>query len=735
MKHRTDHQRNTDSAVKRGFPSPRGCQNLEADEVAIEPVEQRLALSASLAGAMLLEVLGVESLDPQTSQADSLSVEIQSASPDPTTANPIGSSPNLLSQAAELRTSRGFDGAGQTVAVIDSGVAWDHIALGGGFGPGYRVVGGWDFAENDANPYDDGPAGYHGTHVSGLLAGSTDGFAGIVPGADIVALRVFDDSGAGSLQWIESALQWVHENQNSFDSPITTINLSVGATLSDANRAEAMAMLEDELALLNQDNILVFAASGNFFRGGEGQNGVLYPASSPSVVAVASVNEAGSLSGFAQRESGILGTRGESIVSAVPDHVFGWDGKVDDFAALDGTSMATPQVAGASMLIRQSMIDEGLEPTADEVLDRLRRSAVERVDPLSGASYHTINLNGAIGEPATSAEEFPSLSRFDGTNQREQVELDLRDGIQMRVGGVTYKLESQSPDATITIDVGGGDDSLRIIGSDVAERLILRPGVDATSSLSTNAYRIELRGFENVTFEGGGGPDRATLFDSASSETLRSRPGQATLSGIGFQFDVLDVPRVFVHATAGGNDTAFLYDSVGDDTLSVRPQFTSLRSSDTFQLAYGFERVYAYASAGGFDAVEMFDSVGDDIMSISSSRSIITGPGYHVSASGFESTEGKATAGGNDVARVYADLSDANWDVTSDRIQWTGQNGAVRIARGFEQAEAFEQFQRVELFQLSANSSLTPWYLEDAKLRAAREADATRALFAALGEQ
>ncbi|MFN9957483.1 MAG: S8 family serine peptidase, partial [bacterium] len=70
----------------------------------------------------------------------------------------------------EVQHWYGLKGSQQTVAVIDSGIAWDHRALGRGFGPGYRVVGGWDFAENDPLPYDDAPAGFHGTHVSGILA-------------------------------------------------------------------------------------------------------------------------------------------------------------------------------------------------------------------------------------------------------------------------------------------------------------------------------------------------------------------------------------------------------------------------------------------------------------------------------------------------------------------------------------------------------------------------------------
>ena len=77
----------------------------------------------------------------------------------------------------ELRSSYSFDGSGQTVAVIDSGIAWDHYALGGGFGEDFRVVGGWDFAENDSNPFDDGPAGFHGTHVAGIV-GSQDSVHG-----------------------------------------------------------------------------------------------------------------------------------------------------------------------------------------------------------------------------------------------------------------------------------------------------------------------------------------------------------------------------------------------------------------------------------------------------------------------------------------------------------------------------------------------------------------------------
>ncbi len=737
---------------------------IDLDGPAIEICERRLALSASLAGSLLLETLGIEQTSgvpfhaaEPASQAgpiqnpEPISVDSQSA-----TSPPIGpSSPivtaatasDLFVQAVAVReTYDSLDGHGQTVAVIDSGVAWDHVALGGGFGPGYRVVGGWDFAENDSNPYDDGPAGFHGTHVAGALAGQSLGFSGVAPGADIVALRVFDDAGLGNLQWVESALQWVHANRDSFASPITTVNLSVGAALTAENYAAATAMLDDELRMLRDDGILVFAASGNLQQGGSfTSDPVLYPASSASVVAVASVNDAGSLSSFAQRESGILAARGESISSSVPDHVYGWDGRVDDFASLSGTSMATPQIAGASMLVRQAMLQQGMTATADEILGRLRDTSQRHYDSATQTEYRIIDLGAATnfaapdGQPELAApahETNPAIrhGRFDGTHETESVTLDLTSGAILRIGNESYPLDLADVTTPFVIDVRGGSDSLTIIGSPQAESLIFRP-VDSgePSQLSGPAGQFELRGFEHVDFRGGGGPDRATLYDSRGDDTLISNPSVASLSGVGFRVDVSSVPRIFVHATAGGDDAAFLHDSAGNDELSVRPQFTSLTSSNSFQLAYGFERVYAYAEAGGHDTAELYDSVGDDTLSISTDRAIISSDGYQVSTRGFDSVIGYSTDAGNDTARIYANDGPNRWDTTQDLVQWTGETGNVRIARGFERVEAFEAYQPIDLATLSLPSWLTKPN-RDAAVDAQHEAQATRLVFERFGE-
>ena len=120
-----------------------------------------------------------------------------------------------------------------------------------------------------------------------------------MPGADLVSLRVFDDAGRGELEWVEQALQWVHENRHAFESPITTVNLSLG-TNWNAEFAEDAVQLEDEFARLQADGIFVSVAAGNRFDPLH-DTGVSYPAASPFVIPVASHDAAGQLSDFSQR--------------------------------------------------------------------------------------------------------------------------------------------------------------------------------------------------------------------------------------------------------------------------------------------------------------------------------------------------------------------------------------------------------------------------------------------------
>lgn len=297
--------------------------------------------------------------------------------------------------AEHVYQNYGFKGSGQTVVIIDSGIAWDHYALGSGFGSGHRVVGGWDFAEGDANPYDDGSAGYHGTHVAGIIASDAPDHRGIAPQVDLIGLRVFTDNGLGNLDWVEQALQWVHDHKNDFANPITTVNLSLGVDWHE-NSIPEWATLEDEFAQLQADNIFVSVAAGNGFQD-QPISGLAYPASSQHVIPVASYGEDGFLSDFSQRNERVLVAPGESIRSTVPDHLFGNSQNPHSTLSASGTSMAAPYVAGASVILRQAMEFSGIENVNQSMLyDHFRETANHIFDATTGQQYHQINLAAAV---------------------------------------------------------------------------------------------------------------------------------------------------------------------------------------------------------------------------------------------------------------------------------------------------------------------------------------------------
>jgi hypothetical protein len=289
----------------------------------------------------------------------------------------------------------GLDGTGQTVAIIDSGIAYDHPALGGGFGRPYQVVGGWDFAEQDADPYDDAPFGFHGTHIAGIVASQAATARGVAPGVDLVALRVFDDQGMGKWEWVEQSLQWVEAHRNDFAHPITTINLSVGSLPSHPSTSQ-WQILEDEFQRLRAAGVMIVVAAGNGFVD-QPVAGLNLPAASRWVVPVASVDPQGQLSTFSQRQADILAAPGERVLSTVPDYLLGRDGDRNDFDRASGTSMAAPFVVGASVLVRQAMERHGIQSITPELIQQhLQASAVTRQDSQTGMRYYELDLDRAL---------------------------------------------------------------------------------------------------------------------------------------------------------------------------------------------------------------------------------------------------------------------------------------------------------------------------------------------------
>ncbi|MBX3413921.1 MAG: S8 family serine peptidase [Pirellulales bacterium] len=417
----------------RGYRAPRALK--------LETFEERLAFSVQPVGDFRIDAF-VENSTGQGELQHFIQGELEQ----------FVANGNSWTGLSQVRNDYGLMGTGQTVVVIDSGIAYDHTALGGGYGANYRVVGGWDFAENDANPYDDGPAGGHGTHVAGIIGSSSSLYPGVAPGVDLVGLRVFNDQGAGYFSWVESALRWVHQNRNSFENPITTVNLSLGSTAND-NSTPSWAMLEDEFALLRADGIFISVAAGNAFTSYNAP-GLSYPGSSSNVVPVASADDNGALSYFSQRNNRVIVAPGRSVMSTVPDYVGNLNGQPDDFARMSGTSMAAPYVAAASVLIREAFAFGGnLSVSQDEIYSWMRNTADTIFDSATNQNYLRLNLDRAIdslmpgddvGSTAGTAQNLGSLLQngsFSGTIGRR----DDRDYFRFTAG--------QTGRLTIDIDV------------------------------------------------------------------------------------------------------------------------------------------------------------------------------------------------------------------------------------------------------------------------------------------
>lgn len=100
----------------------------------------------------------------------------------------------------EKMQQQGHKGKGVVIAFVDSGIDYTHPALGGGFGPGFKVEGGWDLVGDNYDPYnadsispDSDPMDCvgHGTHVAGIAASQDEWLPGVAPEATLRSYKVF----------------------------------------------------------------------------------------------------------------------------------------------------------------------------------------------------------------------------------------------------------------------------------------------------------------------------------------------------------------------------------------------------------------------------------------------------------------------------------------------------------------------------------------------------------------
>lgn len=252
-------------------------------------------------------------------------------------------------------------GSGVKVAVLDTGIDASH--------PDLNVKGGVSFVSGEPSGLTDGNG--HGTHVAGTVTAlnNTAGVLGVAYNADLYAVKVLSASGSGSLSGIAQGIEWAIAND------MDVINMSLGGSSGSTALKQAC---DNAYA----SGIVVVAAAGNSGTRGN-QNTIGYPARYSSVIAVGAVDSSNNRASFSSVGAELeVMAPGVSILSTTPGN---------SYSSFNGTSMASPHVAGAAALIKAKYPSL----SASQIRDRLKNTTT----PLGAAFYYgkgVINVEKAL---------------------------------------------------------------------------------------------------------------------------------------------------------------------------------------------------------------------------------------------------------------------------------------------------------------------------------------------------
>ncbi len=161
-------------------------------------------------------------------------------------------------RADSVWSKYGTEGDSIVVGILDTGIDYMHPALGGGFGPGFKVIGGYDLENDDPDPLDDHG---HGTHVAGIVAADGAGLRGVAPHAKLMAFKVIDQYGWGSESVIIDGIEQTTDPNNDDDSrdKVDIVNMSLGG---EGNPNDALSTAVDNAVMIG---VTFCIAAGNSY--------------------------------------------------------------------------------------------------------------------------------------------------------------------------------------------------------------------------------------------------------------------------------------------------------------------------------------------------------------------------------------------------------------------------------------------------------------------------------------
>ncbi len=216
-------------------------------------------------------------------------------------------------------------GTGVDVAILDTGIDYDHPDLFNNIAGGVNFVGWW-WVDGSTHQYYWDDRNGHGSHNAGIVAAVNNniGVVGVAPAANLRAVRVLGDNGSGYVSDIIQGLEWCVDN----GVEIASMSFEGGYSESLKNACDTAYAA----------GLLLVAAAGNQYGGA-----VNYPASYDSVIAVSAIDESDAIADFS--------SVGPEVELAAPGVTIKSTYNYGRYALGSGTSMACPHVAGVAALV------------------------------------------------------------------------------------------------------------------------------------------------------------------------------------------------------------------------------------------------------------------------------------------------------------------------------------------------------------------------------------------------
>ena len=462
---------------------------------------------------------------------------------------------------------------GVVVAVVDTGIISEHPDMQG------QLVDGYDFISDpisagdgdgiDPDPTDVGEGSnplrsgdFHGLHVAGTIgaAGNNNiGIVGVAYGARVMPLRVLDADGYGTTYDILQAVRYAAGLTNDAgilaDSPADVINLSLGG----AGFSQTASNLYNTVASLG---ILVTAASGN-----GGASVVDYPGGYDGVFAVGATDARNSITGYSNTgealdlvaPGGRLGS--DASGDGRPDGILStyYEDGLPTYIDLEGTSMATPHVAGVFALMKSVNADL----STDAVNDLLQSGRL--TDDLGAPGRDDVFGWGIINAPKAVAA---ALSAAGGT-----IDVSPRLGLSSS----TLNFGSTLTIADLIVSNQGGGE-LSITGVDnPAAWLDVSEGNTNASGLGSWRIAVDRQGLTEGTY-------RTELrFQSTAGEAtvaIEARVSDDTGGDVGVVYVLFidtETQEIWQAATALNNDLSYIDENYAITTnFLLSPDFTEV---------------------------------------------------------------------------------------------------------------------------------------------------------------